>query len=328
MSNALLKSEVEKTLGPEYKPFAGRAVDMFFRINADYRNVSILERSHIHRIISIAVSLAEVAAEARAQTQPKARPRVEYSADNLLRSEKAIEELRPEIDVLRLELFGRTQAPFKTLHAALRWLRKESMVEHRAFIERVGDQREKVKAIDKKIEKLTEERNRLAESYVGWKMDFSVPIPLAGCFFCTFPGTRLRKFALQLRPLASIFNFTEAGLAAHVLSGSTPVKRLLDITIHGPVLVKDVISFYKSQAPRFKHERRVPPRYLEVLEFVKARRGVPKKGKMKFWENASKAWNKAHRAKRRLSLDGLKRLHERAAKRKRLLGVTPNTFSG
>src|SRR4030042_3907044 len=200
-----IKKVIKKWMAPEWRPCSDQAFDIFQEQKPTLGFSQVELRSEIFPTIQmIALGIAS------GSSDPPALPRqtIEYSPDNLLRSKEALGELRPEIEALRLELFGQAQVPFESLDAALRWLKKESAEDARAFIERIGDQRQKLKVLDKKLQKLIEERNRLTESYVqlglspdvgqtklgGWPESRELLIPLPGRFR-TFPDTRLRKLA-------------------------------------------------------------------------------------------------------------------------------------
>jgi hypothetical protein len=323
MSDYLLKSEARKFLSPTLKPFADKAVDIFFKANPGYEKSPYFEPYQKQLVVSIAVDLASVAKEAGKNLKKRSgppRPVFEYSADNLSRSEKMLELIRPVVEKLRLELFGKREAPFADYDAALRWIGEEAPAEATAFFEKTGDMRARVKELDGEIERLVLERNELEESYLTGTVDYrTVPVQLASGFR-TFPGTMLRTLALTVRSMAAITNFRENHLTVYVLVGIKPVQKLIDISVYGPVSVRDLVAFYRRHFPAVKRARRISPASLAIVEFIKARGGVPAKGKMKFWENAARAWNKVHKRNSAITLDGIKRAYERALKRLSVTG--------
>jgi hypothetical protein len=238
----------------------------------------------------------------------------EYSVNNVVLSEKALERIRPAVEELRLELFGKTEAPFADYDSALRWIKKEAPAEATEFFKKVGNQWARVKEIDGKIEELAIERNEIGESYLTGNYYWTVPVQLASGFR-TFPGTKLRKLALAVRDLAAISRFRENHLTVYILVGIKPVQKLIDISVYGPVSVRDLVAFYRRHFPAVKRSRRISAANIAVVEFVKARGGVPAKEKMKFWRDASRAWNRIHRRKEPISLDGLKRAYERSVRK-------------
>jgi HPt (histidine-containing phosphotransfer) domain-containing protein len=308
MSDYYLRSEITKKLGPSLRPFADKAFDVFKKANPG----ASLDYESFYLIQSIAVELEAFAKEIEKKKKAQLKPDFEYSADNLIRSEKALEQIQPEIEALRLELFGKITPPFKSYDAALAWLKKEEKAEAASFFKKTGDQAARIKEIDNDIFRLETERNDLGESLLTINIDFAVPFLSR---FRTYPGTKLRKAASHISLLARLWHFRENSLAAYFLVEIKPIQKLIDLTFYGPVNVRDLISFYRKRAPSFKRPKKISAKSLSVVEFIRGMGGVPKKNKMLFWKSAWKEWNKTHREKRYTSLGVIKKAHERTLKR-------------
>jgi len=344
-------------IGPDLRPYAERAAKIFFDLHPDFlREGPSDDRIARESIQRIAVDLRLTAEGAVRELQIKQRSRPEYVLDNLIRSDKALEQIRPEIESLRLEVFGQKKAPFKSYDTALRWIKREWNVERKAFFKRLGikiirksgktivegyrNQLERIQKIDDRIDDLIRKRNDLAESRRPVSAcDLEVLFPLPAVVrlrptivknkdgtttmherfripgFRTYPGTNLRKMADTIKSLAAMSRFREEGIALYILTGDKPIQKVMDLTFYGPVSNKSLISFLRQRVPLFKRPRRLSTSGLEVLEFIKARGGVPKKEIMKFWTDAGKAWNKTHPKKQYASFEGLKRAYERTTEK-------------
>src|SRR5688500_17377219 len=65
----------------------------------------------------------------------------------LIASNQLAEAIRPDVESLRKELFGHTKAPFKTLRAAVRWIKAQAELQP----EEAPDVSRRIRMIRKKI---------------------------------------------------------------------------------------------------------------------------------------------------------------------------------
>jgi len=254
-----------------------------------------------------------------------------FSVDNIARSKTVLARLLPEIEKIRLEAFGSTRAPHRTIRAASLALREALRRDQDCFEASISDPAAwagKVRELEARIIKLIAERNVLhpvrwfpgqdwmtLELFVASKKKKRGKPPGALSPWRTYPGTRLRRLAEDIKSLAAASSFSETGLLYFIAAGVPPLLVTAKIEFRGPVNTRDLLRAYKRLPDSAKRPRRLTVRNVDVHGFVLGLGGPPRTGIMEFWRTATAKWNRAHPDRRFVSRDGLKKAFERARKK-------------
>ncbi len=307
-----IQSGIKERIGPDLSPYVGRAFKAFITSNPDYRPSGYIDRFLLEAIQSIAGEF--FSAQKEDQARKNIRPRSEYSVDHLARSRKALERILPEVEALREGFFGKRAAPFTSIISARRWLAKESRDEETSFFKENGDTRRCLWELEGQIERLLKERNSLSPRAWILKRDRAVPVAL-GNYYDTYPGTKLRMLSEVVAELSEQSRFSMQSLFAFMFIGVIPTRRLFDIEFHGPVTVRDFLDYYKRLPVEYKNSKKITSTGNAVYNFIKERGGPPDKKIMRFWREATRAWNEYRGHRKYESRDGLKKAYERALKK-------------
>lgn len=254
-----------------------------------------------------------------------------FSVDNIARSETARARLLPEIEKIRLEAFGSTKAPHRNIGAASFAVRAELQRDQDRFEASLGDPAAwagRVRELEGRIIKLIAQRNMLhpvrwfpgqdlmtIEVFVAFKKKERGKPPGALYPWRTYPGTRLRRLAEEVKVLAASSSFSEAGLLYFIMAGTLPLLTTAKIEFWGPVNARDLLAAYKRLPDSAKRPRKLTARNIDAHDFVQRLGGPPKIAVMEFWRTATAKWNRVHPDRHFTSRDGLKKAFERTQKK-------------
>jgi hypothetical protein len=312
-----LPKNLKSRFAREDRPYYAWALEVFKGANPDFSPEEHINELCIHlkKIIN-ALKTASGADAGRVQF---------FSADNLIRSEKAHDRLRPAVEAARSDLFGKTSPPFSTIRDSSAWLEREIRADEQRFI-KAGVHADRVRQIDERIGKLIKERNRLLPGTLAVAVDDQTldvwkPFKIKkgrGAFypFRTYPGTRVRRLREQIKDLEALSRFTERGLLYWILADVKPLAVNAILRIQGPFTARDLLAMYKILPIRGAvRQKKISARNAEVIRLVDSLGGAPKDRIMQFWRDTTKAWNKANRERQFTSRDGLKKAYERAERK-------------
>ncbi len=268
------------------KPFVEKALRIYNRIEpaAKLSNPETLTK------------IREIASELYSQGRSGKKEDlfIEVSPEGFITSSEELKIIRPELEKLRLEVFGKTKPPFKDLDQALCWIGKEA---------------------GKEIE--------------GKKLSKLKQLSIFGKYFIFAPDTPLDVLAKNTDFWSQRTRFRRDSLIIYILTGIKPIARVYTIQYEGklsrpkkgqkpiPITPKNITSLfplsfidlriYQALTERefsslFKKIRQVtkPPRkrlnekHLRLYEFFEKHGPPPAKGKMKFWEEKYSEWKKQY----------------------------------
>lgn len=287
-------------LAPHLKPYAEKACKLFMCI----KPVPEPLRKNFDAIQRIALHLHE-----DRKVQKDLSPILDFFPGSFLKVEKRIKRIFPEIKKIRMELFGKEKAPFD-YDQALKWLKEEAKKEAIEFYKK--NRFSEAQKLKDEIRDLVDELNKIDEwdHGLGSKL-VTLPIFLKNGLqddLRTFPGTRLRKLAWTIKYFSQQFDLSEFSILMFIFADIKPILpsvsisritsthsgRKIELEIFRPLSQKEFTSLFKPISKFLPQRKRITMENLKVFEFIKKKGGVPLTGKMKFWRDALKEWNKAH----------------------------------
>ena len=309
--------DLKRRFAAEDRPYFNRALALFKRVNPAFEpkdNINLL-----------CFFLKEIINALKTTTDAKTDQIQFFSADNLLRSERIRDNLRPAVEAVRAELFGKTSAPFRTIEEASAWLEREVHGDEKRFVE-AGVQTARIQEINERIKELAEERGRLLPGTLQITVDeqtLDVWTPLKGKKgrgayypFRTYPGTLARKLRYEVKNLEALSPFSGRAILFWILADVQPIAIVATIKIQGRVTARGLLAMYKTLPIQSGvRQKKLSTRNVEVIRFIDRLGGPPKERIMQFWRDATKAWNRVHRNAGFTSRDGLKKAYERSARK-------------
>ncbi len=221
-------------------------------------------------------------------------PMLNFYPGVFIASEERIKFISSEVKQIRKELFGTQEVPFKDGYdRAIEWLRKEAKKEADDFYKK---HREEV------------QKNILKYIRIPIKAD---PLGPDVDEIITFPGTKLRKLANVINWYSQNTYFSQFSLLMFILTGIKPILpsysivqeissyggKKVELKIFRPLSQKEFSSLFKPISRYLPQRKKITIKNLEVYKFIEKRGGIPPVGKMNFWKDALKEWNKAYQNK-------------------------------
>ena len=228
--------------------------------------------------------------------------------ETVITTDLLVDQIRPEVEKLRKQLFGSTAPPFPDYSDAIDWIdgEKQSIRD-----ELEAEETQRVSGIKDEIHTLMQEMARLRDrsltfilqapylSYASAEDDSTLRTPLPW----DSPLYALRALVVETSQLTG---FTEASLVAYVLSGEQPVVpriamsnevlvapvrlRKLTVTIQAREPCREdfltAYALYKKERGKTR-ARRMDGTDLAIFKLVREHGGSPQKDPGEFWDTLS-----------------------------------------
>ena len=306
------------------KPDTEQAIELFSVANPSFEPFDL---KNIHGIQRVALKLHE-----NKKDKKMLSPKIDFFPGSFLAAERRIKYILPEIIKIRIELFGKKEAPFN-YNDAIEWLKKESKKEAIEFYKRKQLPQKDIQKLKDKIRKLIDDLNEIQQWGHGLMSKLiTIPIIFKNGMrdeFITFPGTKLRKLANVINRHSQDTNFSQFSLLMFTLTGLKPTLpsysivqevssyggKKIGLKIFRPFSQRDFMSLFKLVGKLMPRRKKIKMENLKVYEFIEERGPIPLKRKMEFWRNAWQEWNKTHLKQIYTSSSGLRMAYLRIKKK-------------
>jgi hypothetical protein len=193
----------------------------------------------------------------------KTETAIEFSPDGFITANEKLKQIHPELEKLRIEVFGNTAPPFQTIDQALSGIGKKA-----------GE--------NIKSKKLSELKH----------------LSIAGKDFVFAPGTPLDVLAVNTAFFAERTPFKQDSLIIYILTGIKPLARIyelkqgsfVELKIFRPLTERELISIYKKVRRAIKPPRkRFTEKHLRLYNFFEKHKAPPVGGN---WRMKYEKWKR------------------------------------
>jgi hypothetical protein len=270
------------------------------------------------------------------KTRGEAAPTsIAFSPANFIDSEDRVKTISSDVKKLRLDLFKKEGPPFfgKSAYSrAVRWLIKTGKDEALQFSKEKGKSQKEFPGLQKKLDVIVDRMNALSPRRYScnWELP-AIPIykRAKGKKYAlqdaivTFPGMALRALLNAAREFSWRTGFSEHSMISYILIGIEPILPLYSIKagnkvvleLHRRLNYRDFSSIYGNIMKHFKRQKKETEKNLDIYRFIEERGGQPDHGKMKFWDNAFRAWKRKRPDDKINTSDGLRKAYLRIKRR-------------
>jgi hypothetical protein len=272
--------------------------------------------------------IGKIASHLGKSREPKPICKLVPSPDVLLTSDALIRKITSWTELIRMEIFGSPQPPFRNYQALEGWLQAQAkQVLHAAkltglkslfFFHSVWYFDSKGKSAHVPIYEpvppqwsLAQERpNHNKFSSINWlQNEVHLMSQATG-----FSEESLTVFVLMgIEPILFGYEWKLGMLPQETPQGDRIIHRSFTVTFHRADIkfdeLRDIYNTYRHELG-FKRGKSLKPEHKEIYELVQRKGGPPKDDVIAFWESVKAEWNANHRH-HRTTWQGFQRLYNR-----------------
>jgi len=263
--------------------------------------------------------LSAINGESKVRTQTIAQwinPQELVEADILLK------EISPWVNEIRKDIFNKDESPFTDRESALKWLKEYSLSD-----QEISD--EVLKAKEASIEEDTQVQLIAIEGQL-----FLPKTPPANIYHITkdfADNTGINHPSLIMHVLTNsriICQKWDCDIGCNMQtlpSGNKTKAKSITVRFRDTLSLGDMRQLYRNIKGEFgfKKSKALNAKHLELFRLVEEM-GIPKKGKVTFWEKLTEEWNRRHPESKYSTWKGVNMAYNRIRKNadRRLYGVT------